>query len=490
MNREIGTQLGDYRILSVIGRGAYGIVFEAEHVITRRIDVVKLLHDSGPASADDEQRFLREIQVQASLHHPNIAAVHTAFRTPDGLALVMEKVPGEPLSAILKRGRPPLTEGVRYILATLSALSCAEQSGIVHRDIKPDNILITPEGQVKITDFGLAHICGCARITSSGESLGTPCYMAPEQVTGTEPIDGRTDVYSTAVVLYEIVTGRPPFEGSNGFAVMLAHRNTSAAPPVEIEPAVGWQLSRAIMTALEKDPARRFQSAAEFHKELTKAMAPAVAPPPLPPPGWRHSRRAVSVASAGMFLCGLTALAAHVAWQRGSAAVRSIETKPPATPRAAQTVLPRPPEPEPALAAPMPVPEPQPGKRVSVPRPVPQKRERMERAVRQAAVQPQPAAEGKELPEARPEVEPSGKAPALPVVEPPHESKAEVPEPERAAPQSSAVLPEIKRPNVFKRAVTKIFGKRDKHETPQNASSPGNGSLPGNGPTPGKIRPD
>ena len=199
MNLEIGTQLGDYRIVSRIGQGSYGVVFEAEHVITRRIDAVKFLHDAGPGSADDEQRFLQEIQVQARLHHPNIATVHTAFRTPWGLALAMEKVPGEPLSAILKRGRPPLQEGVRFILATLSALHCAERFGIVHRDIKPDNILITPEGQVKITDFGLAQIRGSARITSSGESLGTPCYMAPEQVVGTNPVDGRTDMVHRTV---------------------------------------------------------------------------------------------------------------------------------------------------------------------------------------------------------------------------------------------------------------------------------------------------
>jgi len=463
MNREIGTQLGDYRILSVIGRGAYGIVYEAEHVITRRIDVVKLLHDSGPGSADDEQRFLREIQVQASLDHANIAAVHTAFQTQAGLALVMEKVPGEPLSAILKRGRLPISEGVRYILATLSALSCAERSGIVHRDIKPDNILITPDGQVKITDFGLAHICGRARITSSGESLGTPCYMSPEQVTGTETVDGRSDVYSTAVVLYEIVTGRPPFRGSNGFAVMLAHRNTAPAPPVEIEPAVGWQLSRAIMTALEKDPAHRFQSAAEFHRELTKAMSPVAAPPAVR--GWRHSRRAVMAASAAMFVCGLMALAARITWQKGGSsfplpAARPVVSVPVARPRTAESVPVRTPEPEPVPApvAAMPAPEPQPV------RPVSQKRVRMERAIRQAAVEAQPAVEEKDpVRDAKPEVEVKSTAPAS-APEAPREIPVSIPEEVHATASAGPAVPEVKRPNVFKRAVTKIFGKRDKRE--------------------------
>lgn len=315
MNLEIGTQVGDYRILSRIGKGAYGIVFEAEHVITRRIDALKLLLDSGPCAADEEQRFLREIQVQASLQHPNVAAVYNAFRTDWGLALVMELVRGESLGAILGRGRPPLGEGVGYILATLDALSCAEGLGIVHRDIKPDNILITPEGTVKLTDFGLAQVLDAPRITGSGENIGTPCYMSPEQVSGTAPADARSDIYSTGVVLYEVVTGRPPFQGTNGFAVMLAHQNTAPAPPIELEPAIDPRLNQVILKALEKDPAARFQSAAEFHTALKDAVSQpaAVVEATQTPRKVRRPKRWRAAIAFGFAVgvCGLAAWSGH-----------------------------------------------------------------------------------------------------------------------------------------------------------------------------------
>src|SRR5262249_25568356 len=157
------------------------------------------------------------------------------------------------------------------------------------------------------------------RITSSGESLGTPCYMAPEQVSGTNPVDARTDVYSTAVVLYEIVTGRPPFQGSNGFAVMLSHQNELPVAPVEIEPAIGRQLSQAIMTALEKSPERRFQSAADFHKALTEAMSFVPLSRPARIGRASHARTAGLVAGASMFLGGLVTWAAHIKLHKSNA---------------------------------------------------------------------------------------------------------------------------------------------------------------------------
>src|SRR5262249_54994477 len=232
----------------------------------------------------------------------------------------MEIVRGEPLSAVLRMSGPSLAEGVGYILATLAALSCAEQSGIVHRDIKPDNILITPEGVVKITDFGLAQIRDSARITASGESLGTPCYMSPEQVTGSAPVDARTDVYSTGVVLYEVLTGKPPFAGANGFAVMLAHQNTEPVAPSELDPSIGQGLSRAILKALEKDPSRRFPNAGAFREALEEAMSqreftPIPQRPSNPARRQKHIATVVGVGSA--CLGGLLAWGAHVAMQPG-----------------------------------------------------------------------------------------------------------------------------------------------------------------------------
>ncbi len=275
---EPGTQLGDYRIMSRIGKGTYGIVFEAEHVITQRIDALKVMLD-GTCTEDDEQRFLREIQVQASLQHPNIAAVYHAFRTSCGLVLVMERVPGEPLRTVLDRGRIPLAEGLRYLLDTLSGLDFAERSGVIHRDIKPENILITPDGTAKLTDFGLAHVMNRSRLTGSGESLGTPAYISPEQIDGLGEVDARSDVYSSGVVLYEIATGQVPFWAENGFAVMRAHRDEKPIPPVKLAPEIGDRINAVILKAMEKDPARRFQSSAEFREALRVAALPVRVPP-------------------------------------------------------------------------------------------------------------------------------------------------------------------------------------------------------------------
>jgi len=293
MTLEVGTQIGDYRILSRIGRGAYGIVFEAEHIITQRVDALKVLLDA--CSPDSEQRFLREIQVQASLQHPNIAAVYHAFRSPAGLVLVMERVPGESLRAILDRGRPPVREGLRYILETLAGLDFAERAGVIHRDIKPENILITPEGGVKLTDFGLAHVINRARITGSDESLGTPLYISPEQIDGLGEVDARTDVYSTGVVLYEVVTGRVPFPGKNGYAVMRAHRETQPTPPAKLVPAIGERLNAVILRAMEKDPSKRFQSSADFQAALHEAAEPA--PAAARSHGFRRRVRAAAIAA-------------------------------------------------------------------------------------------------------------------------------------------------------------------------------------------------
>ncbi|HTX36898.1 MAG TPA: protein kinase [Bryobacteraceae bacterium] len=271
MSLEAGTQLGDYRILSTIGSGAYGEVYEAEHTITRRRDALKILADRRLHAPEEERRFLQEIQLQASLHHPNIAAVHNAFSTPHGLALVMELVPGEPLSAVLARGRIPIDRGTALVLEMLAALAYAHAVGVVHRDIKPENIIVTPEGSVKLTDFGLARCATSPRITQSGAFAGSPCYMSPEQARGTQAADSRSDTYSAGVVLYEVVTGRLPFTGDSTFEVLLAHQYSPPPPPDEVEPAAGAALSQVILTAIEKEPDRRYQTAGAFYTALESA---------------------------------------------------------------------------------------------------------------------------------------------------------------------------------------------------------------------------
>ncbi len=266
----VGDVVGDYRILGVVGAGGCGEVFQAEHIITRRIEAVKVLALGRPHSVEEEQRFLREVQVQASLDHPNIASVHNAFWTSAGLVLAMEFVEGESLEKILARERPSIETVLGYGIETLSALICSHAQGVIHRDIKPGNILITTEGAVKLTDFGLAREVQSPGVTSVGALAGSPYYMSPEQVEG-NALDARTDVYSLGVVLYEAVTGVRPFLGDGAFAIMLAHREKTPVPPIKLAPAIGPMLNQAILTALAKDPKRRFQTAADFRQALEAA---------------------------------------------------------------------------------------------------------------------------------------------------------------------------------------------------------------------------
>jgi serine/threonine-protein kinase len=346
---EIGTQVGDYRILAPVGAGAYGQVFQAEHVITHRVEALKILSDYRPSDSEQSQRFIREIQLQASLSHPNIAAVHNAFWTGEGLVLVMELVHGEPLSAILHRARVPLVPGVSYVLGTLSALAHAHGHGIIHRDIKPENIIITPDGAVKLTDFGLARSPSSPRLTQSGEFAGSPSYMSPEQVVATGPIDARSDIYSTGVVLYEIVTGRPPFPGDTPFAVMLGHQSATPVPPSRLNPAVPPALDQVILKALEKARDRRFATATEFQIALHQAGMLAV-------PGGR--KRALPL----LATAALAVVAAIAFWfmphHRTTAAVEMRPPVPAAAPAASDVQVPAPPpaapQVEPVVSAPAP----------------------------------------------------------------------------------------------------------------------------------------
>jgi serine/threonine protein kinase len=495
MNLEIGTQLGDYRLLSRIGKGSYGIVYEAEHAITRRIDALKLMLYAGPCAADDEQRFLREIQVQAALQHPNIAAVYTAFRTEWGPALAMERVRGLSLRAILDRGRPPLAEGIRYMLAALNGLSAAEHLGIVHRDVKPENILITPEGEVKLTDFGLAHVINGARLTGSGENIGTPCYMSPEQVVATEPVDARSDVYSAGVVLYEVVTGNPPFTGTNGFAVMLAHRNTPPVPPIEKNPEISARLNRVILTALEKDPAHRFNNAREFHDALQEVVAepqPIRVSVPRRLPRIRNYWRWVAVtAAAAAGLGGVLAIADRVAAHRSVPSVQAHTKTAPASVPAAP-----PPAPAPAIAidqtapsTPAPAPPPEQAQAQDPEPPPPQSPARSHKAA--ATPKRRPASPASTLPQfistsdqpepvvPKPSAEYATEHPAPP---PPAKSfeaapaASAPPEPASAAPtpapspvgpdpQAADAADAPKRRNAVVRAFGKIFHKRQNTNT-------------------------
>jgi eukaryotic-like serine/threonine-protein kinase len=264
---EVGQMAGDYEVLEQIGQGGMGAVYRVRHSISDRVEAMKvLLADLGQADGL-EQRFLREIKVQASLSHPNIASLHTAFRFGNQLLMLMEFVEGESLRTVITTRGATIAESVRIIREVLKALSYAHARGVVHRDIKPGNIMIAVDGQVKLLDFGLASDAREKQLTRTGAVMGSVQYMAPEQVQA-QRADARSDIYSVGVMLYQMVTGVMPIPGDSDYELMHGHLNHVPVDPSMSNPNVPSKVAISIMKSLEKDPARRFQSAEEFSRAL------------------------------------------------------------------------------------------------------------------------------------------------------------------------------------------------------------------------------
>ncbi len=267
MSFGIGDTIGDYQVIEVLGVGGMGKVYKVRNVISDRVEAAKvLLPDLGgsPALAD---RFMREIQVQASLSHPHIAALHTALRINNQLVMIMELVEGVTLDVRMSQSALSLQDGLRYLCQVLEALRYAHSKGVVHRDIKPSNIMITPEDSVKLMDFGIARAASRGTFTSPGMAIGSAAYMAPEQVKGAQP-DPRSDLYSLGVTLYEIATGQRPFDGENDFEIMNAHVRHEPRPPRELNASLTPPVAQVILKSLAKDPNARFQTADEFRAAL------------------------------------------------------------------------------------------------------------------------------------------------------------------------------------------------------------------------------
>ena len=267
MSFQIGDKIGDYQIIGALGAGGMGRVYKVKNLISDRIDAMKvLLPDlaNEPGLAD---RFVREIKVLASLNHPNIAGLHTAFRLENQLLMIMEFVEGITLEDKLRNGPFPLNDAIDYVSQVLSALGYAHSQGVIHRDIKPANMMLTPGNIIKLMDFGIAKSKADRKLTMTGTTMGSLYYMPPEQVQGTD-LDPRSDLYSVGVSLYEMVTGSRPFKGNSDYDLMVAHLQKVPLPPIDIQPELPKALNDIIMVSLEKDPARRFQSAEAFRFAL------------------------------------------------------------------------------------------------------------------------------------------------------------------------------------------------------------------------------
>src|SRR6185295_11531497 len=232
MSEEVNQKIGDYQILNELGSGGMGRVYKVRNVITDRVEAMKVLLPDLAGRQELAARFQREIKVLASLNHPNIAQLRTALVLDNQLVMIMEYVEGRTLADRLDSGPVPVKDAVNYIDQVLNALSYAHQHHVIHRDIKPANMMLTPQGVVKLMDFGIARSGDERSLTMTGTTLGSLNYMSPEQVKG-EATDARSDLYSVGVSLYELVTGRRPFQAGSDYSIMAAHINDTAKPPIE-----------------------------------------------------------------------------------------------------------------------------------------------------------------------------------------------------------------------------------------------------------------
>jgi eukaryotic-like serine/threonine-protein kinase len=277
-NDATGARKGDYIILGTLGAGGMGKVYKVRNTLSDRVEAMKVLLPDLSDQKDLADRFLREIKVLASLHHPNIAELRTALTIDNQLVMIMEYVEGVTLSQRLQQ--PPLTyaDSIAYIDQVLSALAYAHSKGVVHRDIKPANMIVTPAQVTKLMDFGIARSTSSdIGLTMTGTTLGSVAYMSPEQVR-CEPIDARSDLYSVGVSLYEMITGQRPYVSDNNFEVMQAHLQIPPTEPKDVKLDIPAPLSQLIMMAMAKDPAQRFQSADAFRGALA-SVAALVGPP-------------------------------------------------------------------------------------------------------------------------------------------------------------------------------------------------------------------
>jgi serine/threonine-protein kinase len=274
--------LGVYRIESVIGEGGMGVVYRARDLALGRDVAVKCLHANLVGDPEIRRRFVREARVLRTWRHPGAVAIHDFIEHEHVLAIVMELVEGENLASHLARwrGRMPFDQ-IRSVLGdVLLAMDDAHTSGIVHRDLKPDNILVRADGgrlRPKIADFGIAKVVEGTTYTVSGALLGTCRYMSPEQVKTPSLADHRSDIYSLGITLYELVTGRPPFDGSH-FSVMMAHVTNAPRAPSKLRPDTPPALERLILDALAKGPEKRPASCAVFRERLFEAIPVPTAP--------------------------------------------------------------------------------------------------------------------------------------------------------------------------------------------------------------------
>lgn len=261
-------------LLDEIGRGGMGVVYRARQLDLQRIVAVKLILADRLASSEEVQRFQNEARAAASLRHPNIVAIHAIGESDGQHYFVMEYVAGESLAERLCRGPLPIDEAARLLVKIAGAIHHLHLQGIIHRDIKPSNILLDQQGEPFVTDFGLAKIFENDHgQTRTGAIVGTPSYMSPEQASGrTRLISPRSDVYSLGAMLYEMLTGRPPFREEHPLDTLVQVLEGEPTLPRHLNPQVGRDLELICLKCLDKDPERRYASAADLADDIGRYL--------------------------------------------------------------------------------------------------------------------------------------------------------------------------------------------------------------------------
>ncbi|MEA2488007.1 MAG: eukaryotic-like serine/threonine-protein kinase [Actinomycetota bacterium] len=267
---------GRYAVIEPVGSGGMAEVYRARDELLGREVAVKVLHERFARDRAFVERFKREAQSAANINHPNIVSLYDYGSDGDTYYIVMEFIDGRSLAEVIEQEGPLLPERAAEIASEVAqALQRAHATGLVHRDIKPSNVMLTSSGQTKVTDFGIARALGSdaeQTMTQTGMVIGTAAYLSPEQAQGA-PVDERSDVYALGVVLYEMLTGRPPFQGDTPLAVAYKHVRETADPPSKLNPDVPASLDAVTMKALAKNRDNRYSSAAEMNEDLQRFLS-------------------------------------------------------------------------------------------------------------------------------------------------------------------------------------------------------------------------
>ncbi|MCH5374389.1 MAG: serine/threonine protein kinase, partial [Planctomycetes bacterium] len=268
----IGRTISHYTILEKLGEGGMGVVYKAEDTKLKRTVALKFLSSRAVGTEEDKARFIHEAQSAAALNHPNICTIHEIDEYEGRFFIAMESIEGTSLKTRIEAGPLPLDEVVGIAVQIAEGLRAAHKRDVIHRDVKSANVMITPEGQAKIMDFGLAKAPGRTQLTVEGTTLGTVAYMSPEQSRG-EVVDARSDIWSLGVVLYEMTTGRLPFKGDHEPAVIYSIINEDPKPLTSVRSDVPMELERIVGKCLAKQPSQRYQGANDLLVDLKRLRA-------------------------------------------------------------------------------------------------------------------------------------------------------------------------------------------------------------------------